>query len=355
MTFKPAGLATGIGSLPFIESEEALDTIFENLTSIPHWPQLPGRGKAEGMVYQFLNLLVEIGLLVNEGEKTYFNTTDENWVENLTGFYSIFLEAEQGDAEALARFAFSQESATGFYSFINRIEKNGTEKFKYLKGQEVGPLTAGFQLKDAEGRLVYYEDQLRDMVVKALAMHARWQVRKLAQYGLPVIMFVDEPGVGVYGKSTHITVTREMILEDLNAIADAILIENGIPGVHSCDAIDWTLLFESKIEVVSLDVYNFGQSLIPTARELKLYLERGGVMAWGIVPTNESASNENAETLIKRLNDVWFELEKRGVDRDLLVQQSLITPACGAGLLEPKLAKRIYLLTRQVSDILMAE
>ncbi|MTI85258.1 MAG: hypothetical protein FH756_15510 [Firmicutes bacterium] len=349
MNFKPGGMATGIGSMPFLEPDNALSLIFENLPEAPHWPQLPRRGEAEGFVYQFLNPLVEMGLLVKDGGKTYFNTLDNDWADRMTEFYSTYLAAEEGDVQALERFAVPSDSAVGLYSFINRLKESGTGQARYLKGQEAGPLTIGFQLKDAEGRFSYYEDQLRDILVKTLAMHARWQTKTLSQFGLPVIFFVDEPGIGVYGKGTHITVTREMILADMNAIAGAVHAANGLPGVHSCDAIDWSLLFESDMDIVNLDVYNFASSLIPTAKELKQYLKRGGIMAWGMAPTTDDAFNETAETLLDRLYDIWAELEKRGIDRGLLKEQSLITPACGAGLLEEKLTQQIYRLTREIS------
>lgn len=350
MAFKPGGMATGIGSMPFVEPEEALSLVFKNLPLAPHWPQLPRRGEAEGFVYQFLNPLVEMGLLVKEGDKIYFNTQDDSWPGRMTEFYSSYLAAEEGDADALERFAVPYDSAVGFYAFIDELREKGAGRAQYLKGHEAGPLTVGFQLKDAQGRLAYYEDQLRDILVKTLAMHARWQTKTLGQFGLPVIFFVDEPGISVYGKSTHITVTREMILEDLNAIAGAVHAARGIPGVHSCDAIDWSLLFESEMEIVNLDVYNYGNSLIPTAKELKQYLERGGVMAWGMAPTTEKSFAETAETLLARLDELWRELEKRGIKRSVLKQQSLITPACGTGLLEPELAEQIYRLTREISE-----
>lgn len=350
MVFKPAGMATGIGSLPFTEPGEALSLIFDHLPEAPHWPQLPQRGEREGFVYQSMNPLVEMGLLVKEGDKILFDTNGEHWVENMTEFYTVYLAAEEGDPEALEHFAVPHQSATGFYALLEALKEGGTGDARYLKGQEAGPLTAGFQLTDAAGRAAYYDHQLRDIVVKTLAMHARWQTGVLSRFGLPVMFFIDEPAIGVYGKGIYITVTREMILDDINTIAGAVHAAGGITGVHSCDAIDWTILFESQVQIVSLDHYNFGNSLIPTAKELKQYLERGGVIAWGLVPTNENAFSESMDTLLARLENTWGELEKRGVDRELLKQQCIITPACGTGLLGAELAQKIYKLTRQVSE-----
>lgn len=350
MQFSPCGLATGIGSMPFIEPGDALKLIRENLPDIPHWPQLPRRGGDEGFVHQFLDPLVRLGLLEKRDDKVVFPVDNPNWPDQLTEFYSVYLAAEAGDAKALEAFAFPPASASGFYAFMEDMRSNGTGSARYLKGHLAGPLTIGFQLKDERGRLAYYEDQLRDMLVKTLAMHARWQAMELSKLGLPAIIFVDEPGIRVYGSSSYITVTREMVLNDLNAISTAIHDARGLAGVHSCDAIDWSVLFESDLEIVNLDTYQYGDSLLPYAKELKIYLERGGTMAWGAVPTLDKAFEEDAASLLTRLEKLWMELEQRGIKRELLLKQSLITPACGTGLLDPELADRIYRLTGEVSE-----
>ncbi len=350
MNFIPRGMATGIGSLPYKDTETALSLITANLPEAPHWPQLPQLGGDEGFVHQFLDPLVRMGLLEKRGDRVVFPVEAPDWPERLTGFYTVYMDAESGDPDALATFAFPAASASGFYAFVAKLRQSGVGQARYLKGHLAGPLTIGFQLKDENGRLAYYQEQLRDLLVKTLAMHARWQVSALAEFGLPVIIFVDEPGIRVYGSSSYITVTREMVLADLNAIFTSVHDAGGIAGVHSCDAIDWSVLYESSLEIINLDVYQYGESLLPYVKEMKPYLERGGVMAWGVVPTFDKAFEEDADSLLRRLEELWSELTGRGVDRAILLRQSLITPACGSGLLEPALAERIYRLTREVSE-----
>lgn len=350
MKFSPAGLITGIGSLPFTEPAPAMPLIFENMSQIPHWPQLPRRGGQEGFVYQFLNPLVDTGLLVMEGDKVFFDTENSAWPERLADFYTIYLKAEGGDEEALEKFALPSNAASGFYAFLDYVRAKSRDSSLYYKGHLTGPLTVGFQLKDARGRLAYYEEQLKDVLVKTLALHARWQAKKLSGLGKPAIIFMDEPGISVYGSSSYITITREMIINDLNPIFEQIHQVGAMAGVHSCDAIDWSILYACDLDIVNLDAYNFAQSLLPFAAGLKEYLGRGGVIAWGIVPTNDNAFAEDVRSLVKRLENIWGELGQRGIERRILLDQAMITPACGTGLLEPELAARIYGLAGQVGE-----
>ncbi len=350
MSFAPAGLVTGIGSLPFTEPEPALPLIFNNMPEIPHWPQLPQRGQREGFVFQFLSPLVNTGLLsLNQGNAV-FETENPSWPERLADFYTVYLQAESGDELSLDAFALPREAAAGFFAFTDYVCRNKPSGVLYYKGHLAGPLTIGFQIKDARGNLAYYQEQLKDVLIKTLAMHARWQARELAALGRPAIIFLDEPAIGACGTSTHITITREMVINDINAIFHQIHQAGAMAGVHSCDAIDWSILYESDLEIVNLDVYSFADSLLPFAREMKKYLQRGGTVAWGIVPTNDSAFSESPGRLLERLEGIWGELGQRGIARDLLLTQSIITPACGTGLLEPDLAGRIYMLARQVGE-----
>ena len=160
-----------------------------------------------------------------------------------------------------------------------------------------------------------------------------------------MLIFVDDPALGVYGQSSYITVTREMIMDDLGAVAAAVHQAGALAGVHCCDAVDWSILFESDLEVVSFDTSS-----------LKTFFERGGSLAWGLVPTlNEQTREEEADSLIKILEGEWHELVGRGIPLELLFQRCLITPACGTGLLELDLAERIYRLTASVSERLRRE
>ncbi len=350
MIFEPNGQATGIGSMPQHDPAEALPMIKKYLPEIPHWPQLPQRGREEHFVNQFLKPLVKIGLLVDDGNKTFFDTTKDDWDTRLTEFYTTYLAAEEGDLAALNEFAFPVEAAAGFYAFLEDLRK-GAGDARMLKGHVVGPISAAFQVKDERGRFAYYDEQLRDLVVKSIATSAAWQGTELGRFGLPVMIFIDDPALGIYGQSNYITVTREMILEDFSTISQAIHGTGALAGAHSCDAIDWSLLFESELEVVSFDAYNYFSSLIPFIPSLKSFLGRGGSLAWGLIPTtNERAMDEDADSLLGILDGEWSELTGRGIDRDTLLKRCLITPACGAGLLDLASAERIYQLTSQVSQ-----
>ena len=354
LRFNPSGLATGIGSLPFTDPEQAIKFIRRYFPAIPHWPQMPRRGMEEHFVFQFLQPLVDAGLLVAKNHTYFFDTSQQSWPHGLTDFYTICLSAEEGDFAARENFVPPKHAARGFHAFLENMQKIGADGVKFLKGQIVGPLSAGLQLKDEKGRIAYYQEELRDVIVRTLALNARCQAAALSQFGSPAIIFVDDPAVRAYGSMHHLTLRRDMIIEDLNTIFRSVLSENALVGLHSCDSVDWSLLFESELQIVSLDVYRYSDSLRAYTSQIKDFIERDGVMAWGIVPTLDDPFAEGADTLFDRLNRLLSELVGSGLDQRLILRQSMITPSCGTGLLSVREAQRIYELTSAVSEKFMS-
>lgn len=346
--FVPQGLATGIGSMPFECPAEALALVMEETPEAPHWPQLPLKNRQEHFVHQFLHPLVACGMLVCRAQRWSFDMSRENNTECLTRFYSQCLPAEDGSPEGMQSFLPPPEAAAGFHAFL-RLPPDRLQKARYVKGQVAGPLTIALELKDEFGRPAYYQGDLRDTIVRTLALNARYQAEALLRFGLTPLMFVDDPAISAYGSRLHLALNRNDILEDLNFICAAIRSAGALPGIHSCEAVDWSLVMESKAQILSLDAYRFGASLIPYADQLKPFLDRGGVVAWGIVPTVDDPFGESADSLFERLQVLWDNLFAKGPDRETVLRQSMVTPACGTGLLTVDQARRIYRLTAEVS------
>ena len=350
MNFKPECMATGIGSVPHTDPDEAVRFILSYFPEAPNWPQVPARGTEEGFINQFTAPLIELGIVVEKNGKQYFDTQQEQWGERLARFYEMYMAALEGDAEALDFFKFPEASASGYYAFIRHLEKNGTGNARYLKGQISGPLTLGLAMTDQDRRAIYYNSQGRDVLIKTLELQGLNQARALGQFGLPVLLFVDDPGLYASGQSTFITLKREEIITELNSIYETIKGAGALAGTHSCSGMDWSILFESNVDIISFDAFEYFSTVVSYMDEMKTYLNRGGSLAWGIVPT--SAENVVAQT-VESLEKLWEErvryLVKKGIDRQLIYDRALITPTCGTGTLNMDTAVRVHELTRELA------
>jgi methionine synthase II (cobalamin-independent) len=341
------GLATGIGSTPHTVPGEALDLIFTYLKQIPHWPQLPRRGAAEGFSAQYLTPLLKRELIAfNDTGSPCFTAADPRWDERSCRFYEMLL-----DEANLPEFAFPPDAAAGFYAFLAGRDRF-TGETRCVKGQISGPVTVGFQVADPQGRPAFYNDALREILVKTLAEQARWQALALRELGLPVLIFIDDPGIFSYGSSAAVGLGRAEIQAGLTEIIEAVRAAGGLTGVHCCAGPDWSLLLELPLDLVSFDAYGYFPSLQVYGEALDRFLAAGGALAWGLVPASEQAMAEDASSLLRLLNQKVAALAAGGVDEARLRRQLIITPSCGLGTRPQELAERVYSLTAALAESL---
>jgi hypothetical protein len=99
-------------------------------------------------------------------------------------------------------------------------------------------------------------------------------------------------------------------------------------GVHLCGNPDWDFLLGLDMDVLSLDVYSNGEVFAQYAGSIRKFLDRGGRLVWGIVPSNfEPFEQENLDSLEKRLEEIWTTLANKGIDRQFLLSRSMLSPA----------------------------
>jgi hypothetical protein len=352
--FEPCCLATTIGSLPHTDVAHGTRLMFENTPEIPSWVQFPRRIFYENMTIQFTE---GMPALVQDGDRFYFSALINDFSEQLTDFYGRYLAAtEDKSHEALDSFRISPQYAAGFTEFITRLpEQLDSDVPIMLKGQVTGPFTLGTNLMDHEGRCAYYDDQLRDVIIKTIKMKAIWQMNQLGPFNLPMMIFLDEPSLLGFGKQTFLTISREDVIKDINEVVEAIHAQGGIAAVHCEENTDWSLLMETELDILDFDAFDHLRAITLYPAELGEFFRRGGSLGWGIIPTldREAAARETVSSLLLRFEEGIDHLESKGFARELLLRRALITPSCGAGgvLTEP-LAERVLVLLRQLSTTL---
>ena len=210
----PKKLISAIGSLPFEDPGAAVDLIARTLPDAPHWPQLPRISFLETMEHQYLEGL-PCFRIDEEKRKCYFDTSGDNTKE-LEKFYEQYLDATAGgEAE---HFAISNKFAAGIEPFVNWLDKNDNQPV-CLKGQVTGPITAGLGLTDQDGRSIFYDDIFADIIVKGMALKGYWNAVLFSKYTDFILIFMDEPVLSGFGSSAFITVSRDIVIEKIDAPA----------------------------------------------------------------------------------------------------------------------------------------
>ena len=304
-------LPTIIGSMPHTDPETACSQITHYLKDIPCWPQLPKRSFQENMYAQFSEGFP--GAVVKEGRIYVENSRD--LTKPLEEFYTAYLE---NNAD---KYPVSPEYAAGLHIFLNlKLSPRA------VKGQITGPVTWGLTVTDESKRAIIYDDVLGDAVAKLLRLKASWQEKKLSQISKNTIIFVDEPYMSAFG-SVGLLLSKERIVSLLEEVFSGI---SGLKGVHCCGNTDWSILLGTSVDIISFDAYNYADSLSLYPAETRKFLDRGGAIAWGIIPNDEqSLAKESVSGLQDRLEEAMAPFTRQGVRFKQLIEQGLLTPSCG--------------------------
>jgi len=364
--FSADGLPVLIGSVPLTDHKEALDWIFSTTPEIPLWPQLP-HNPLERMMPQFaegIPCIIEENICDPEG-RILFDITHAGFEEEMLAFYEEYLVAMEDPAVlASSRFQVSKERATGLYLFLESLAEHA-DKLKAVKGQVTGPFTMLTGIKDREGRAGYFDDTIRDMVIKGISMKAAWQTRMLADRldepvgdaTKPVLMFIDEPALAGLGSSAFIGVTDEEIRTMIDEVAEAVHGAGGLVGIHVCANTNWSVLLGSTIDIISFDAFGFFDKMAALKPEVGNFFSRGGILAWGGVPTSreEEINAQSTDSLSELFVRQMQSFVTPDMDMKSLLRQTLITPSCGTGSLPLQAAEKVLSLTRSTADSLRAQ
>ena len=332
MEFRPNFLATAIGSLPHKDPVEAVNLVMETLPDAPVWPQLSSRSFREQMEIQCSEGM-PCRRVDEEKARVHFITDGDQW-DDLADFFEAYataLDPEEGTGDCSA-LAMSPDYAAGLHAMKDRLAKENAKR-PYVKVQTVGPITFTLTLTDQSKRALYYNEGFRDMAAKALAMKCRWQIEQFKPYADRVICFMDEPILSAFGSSTYVSVQRDDVVEILSEMVETIRQGGALSGIHCCGNTEWSLLVDADVDIINFDAYEFGETVAMYPEHMKRHLDRGGVLAWGVVPTKASAlHDECVESLAARYTKLVDHLaDKTGVDKQRIYQQTVITPSCGAG------------------------
>jgi len=349
--FQPACRPILIGSLPLADHRQAMDLIAAHSPEIPLWPQLP-KLPGEGRVRQFLGGLPG---LCDHGGKTVISSYTADFPAAMAAFYDDALSLE-GTAPVVfpERFHLSSSTAQGFFTFLDYLKHRPAASFT-VKGQITGAVTVGIGISDAHGRPILHDDNLRDMLIRLLAAKAAWQVGQLAPFAaaVPPIIFVDEPGLVSFGSSGFAGVSRETAIETTTSLLNSIKAAGGLAGLHICANGDWGPALSSPAEIISFDAYSYFDNFLLYRQELCAFLARGGVLAWGIVPTGDpkAVAEESAPALFQRWLAQLRDLAGFGFSEQQLAAQTLIAPSCGTGSLSRELAEKVLGMTAATSRL----
>jgi hypothetical protein len=312
----PSGVATGIGSLPHTDAAEAAAFVLERLPDLPVVPTLPRRSAAERMLAH-----ATVGL-------RGVSSSDDG---------DIAVDADRLDPAADVRVDLEHDAFGGLRAFLDAAAgRTGP-----VKWQVCGPITLGVALhKRGAPAIVAFE-----VAVRAIREHIAFVGAAIsaALPGCRQVVVIDEPAFPAVLDPAFPLDPGTSI--DLLSCALAAIEPEGTSGVHCCGAGDWVAIASTGPAIISVPAR---PELVDVAGELAAFLDGGGWIAWGAVPTHRPVSGQ-VDRYWRDLSSLWCSLVQGGCDPLRLRHQALITPDCGLGLHAPDQAARVLELVSELA------
>lgn len=325
-------LTTAMAVMPHKDVDRALKVALS--MDVPFWPQLPHYNYYEDMYVQasehFPGILLDM-------EKRTLRFSMEKFISEFEEAMAHFDEPEYFDI-------------SNTYSVVyNRFLELDLSDRPAIRGQLEGPISFGFNVADENDRPILFDDTVRPFMLEFMAKRVNIQLTRLKKRNPNAFMFVDEPGL-------QFLFSAMAGYGDVAARSDMETFFSMIErphGVHLCGNPDWDFLLGQDLDILSLDVYSNGEVFASYAPSIRKFLDRGGVLVWGIVPTNfEPFGEENMASLEIRIEEIWSVLGKNGIDLEFLLSKSMLSPATCC-LVNPdgeKTVEEAFKMIKQLSE-----
>jgi len=332
--FEAALRTTAMGILPHTDLEAALALALS--VDIPFWPQLPKVSYYEDMYVQasegFPGILLDL-----ENQRITLDTAR---------FYDELLAYAEASQDP-AFFALSPLYSTVFRRFLS-LDLHGRVA---IRGQMIGPISFGLKIVDEARKPIIYNSDVKAILFEFLAGRINRQLAELRAIHPNAFVWLDDPGLEFIFSS--LSGYTDMAGRD--DMAGFLASLDGLKGLHLCGNPDWDFLLTAGLDLLSFDAYARGEVLTRYAGQIRQFLDRGGVLSWGIVPTGTSdLAPESVQTLIDRLETQWGYLAEHGIDREQIVWQGLLAPAtcCLVNPDQAATVERAFALVQAVSEAL---
>jgi hypothetical protein len=313
----PIGLASAVGSLPHDDVDEAVAFALDRQPRLPAAPTLPKLSPIEGMIPQAAWGIAGV-LVLPDG--------------------SLLVDEAAVDPEAPLEPCLDAEPFASLRVFLAAI----AGRVLPFKIQLTGPVTLGLALH-AVGVPADRAFAVAGRAVGTRIDEVLGAARRAAPGATPLV-FLDEPGLTAAlepGFPLDVDDTLDLVSSALAAV------EGGaVAGLHCCGRADWPVVLQAGPQMLSLPV-DAGATDHPGS--FADFLERGGWLAWGAVPTDRPLG-ETAELLWRRLVAEWDALAVGGCEAPRLVEQAVITPACGLVGLDVAQAAHVLDLTNHLAQ-----
>ncbi|MBX0326209.1 hypothetical protein K2Z83_00690 [Oscillochloris sp. ZM17-4] len=315
LAFAPACLPVLWGGLPHATAHDAVALVAAVTPDIPAWPAVPERSFRETPMAQaaagFPGLTID---------PAYHRISVDHAAAEI-GLDRLGLAYLRGDP---GLGALPSDHAAGLGELL-RLVGHG-HRARALKGTVRGPVSLALQLTDEDERPLAYDPALREALIHHLSLRLAWHYEQLSTYTDSVILCLDEPFLDALSLPLC-PIERDEGVDMIDRLLDTMA---GCRGISVGAGVDWEALLMTSVDLVMFDANEHIAELTRSAASVSQFLDRGGILGWGVVPADAGGLDQaTAAALARQVEFAADQIAAVGdVSRQNILESSLIT-SCG--------------------------
>ncbi|MBT3363642.1 MAG: hypothetical protein HN929_07675 [Chloroflexi bacterium] len=299
---------TAMGIMPHKDVGQALELCLS--LDIPYWPQLPNFSYYEDMYAQISEHFPGVSI-DTKGEKVNFSFSQ----------FEQQLEDYSARMDNPATYELSEDYSAVYHKFL-ALNLAG---YSAIRGQVTGPVSFGFRVVDENSKPIIYRDDVRDLLFDFIKGKVNVQYDQLVKKNPNAFVWFDEPGLGwvFSGMSGYNDVEAK---KDYHNFLDGI---KGPKALHLCANVNLPYLLSMGIDILSFDAFQIMVMPKGYAQAVADFMKDGGIIAWGIVPTDStSLDQQSPDSVVKLLLNYWTVVaDNADISIEQIARQSLLAPA----------------------------
>jgi hypothetical protein len=237
------------------------------------------------------------------------------------------------------------ENAAGFSAFEEAWSSGLFGSAVAVKGQIEGPITLSAYLFH-QGRPFLSDPALFAAIAFHVSQIICWQIDRLKSTGLPVLLFVDEPALCLEAPVAN-AVSEEQRLNALAITLEDARVRGAYAGLHCCADRPFERMCRAKPDIISFDAHE-GLDLFFADWHALDFVNKGGTVAYGIVPTRPGLNAVDSASIFVR----WLKAASLVGDPQKFAQRAMITATCGLGLLDTSSVGESFSVAHSVSKLI---
>lgn len=339
-----------LGTLPYDNIKHTTAMMAKLFRDIPFIAMLPNLSRSENITRRFFEHLP--GISYSDDGQFIMEARTQEYAKGMAALDAAY---KNPDSDEVEKFGYDAEFMEKFFQMIKKF-KSHTAVINLP-----GPFTVSQILTPIAEEQVLADKSYKKMFTQAVCVKALKIIRQIYKTNpntTPVVI-LEEPALGQLSLIKHENeiINNDFVVELLYKVISKIKTYGAVAGVQCLDKCDWSIPIKAGADLISFDAYRNPNNLSIIKKPLTDFLNKGGMINWGIVPVTSDivVQGIKADYIYKRLMLAMDSVINSGVPSELIYNSAIISVNGDMDKLSVLFAEKALMMLSQLTSRLTSD